>query len=86
MSVRVYAEDREKVDALLENTPFRNCVNKDGNILWFRYDIDDCFPKEQWTEYCDVQDQLRAVGLELGDPNVEHDCISGDLCYTDTKG
>lgn len=71
------------IDALrqrLEGTFLEGCVEvaTDGTP-WLRYDIDDCDPKDQWAEYCDVSDQLKSVGLVLEDPCIEHDCISGDV-------
>lgn len=86
MNTGIPASDLGKINELLKDSEFHDCVKVDGNTLWLRYDIDDCDPKEQWTEYCDVQERLRTFGLELGDPCVEHDCISGDLCYKDIEG
>lgn len=50
-------------------------------ILYLRYDIDDCGPKEQWDEYIEVSDELARLGLMLDDPYLEHDCISGNVIY-----
>mgnify|MGYP005854965209 CR=1 FL=1 len=74
-------EDLQKVQKLVEDSAFDGCVNKDNEAVWLRYDTDDCDPKEQWSEYCDVQERLQVLGLKLIDPQLEHDCISGDLVY-----
>lgn len=49
------------------------------NTLYCRHDTDDSDSEEQWDNYLDVQDQLKDIGYMLDDPQVEHDCISGDL-------
>lgn len=72
-----------EINELLKGSEFEKCVNVDNRgELWLRYDIDDCDPKEQWSEYCEVSEGLRRFGLELDDPLTEHDCISGGLRYT----
>jgi hypothetical protein len=67
--------------SLLAGSEFDGCVFMDDGKPWLRFDIDDCDPKEQWDEYCDVLDGLKRFGLTLEDAQVEHDCISGDLVY-----
>lgn len=67
---------------LFAGTEFEGCVNIDNEgELWLRFDIDDCGPKDQWSEYVDLQERLRSMGLELYDPQTEHDCISGGLQF-----
>lgn len=47
---------------------------------YFRYDISpEGTEKENWSLYCDIQDDLREYGYEIIDPQIEHDCISGQL-------
>ena len=62
-----------------KGTIFEGCLQVEAGLPWLRYDIDDCGPKEQWDEYIDVVNGLKELGLELVDPYVEHDCISGGL-------
>jgi len=76
-----------KVRNLLYDTAYRDCVNIDSDGgLWFRCDIEECAPKEQWTEYCELSDDLRKLGLRLDDPTIEHDCISGLLHLIPKEG
>lgn len=49
-----------------------------GEII-FRYDTGDCTPKENWDVYCDLVDDLSKAGLEIDEPHIEHDCISGNI-------
>lgn len=45
----------------------------------FRLDHEELDPKEQSTHYYEVQDALRGIGLELIEPQLEHDCLTGIL-------
>lgn len=64
---------------LLDGSEFEGCIFSEGGDPWLRFDIDDCGPKEQWDEYCDVLERLKRFGLSLEDSVVEHDCISGKI-------
>lgn len=69
-----------KIKNLLIGSEFEECVSLEKeNTLALIFYIDECGPKEQWTEYIDVQERLGELGLALKDPVVEHDCISGEL-------
>lgn len=35
--------------------------------------------REQWTEYCDVQESFRTLGYELREHYSEHDCLTGTV-------
>lgn len=50
-----------------------------GGQVWLRYDTEDSDPKEQWDNYIEVVEVLRELGLVLVEPQVEHDCITGDV-------
>lgn len=68
--------------AVVAGTIFEGHIEVDGEgEPWLRYDIDDSDSKEQWDEYCFISEQLKAAGLELDEPCVEHDCISGGLKF-----
>ena len=47
--------------------------------LWLRYDTEDSDPKEQWSNYIEVVETLKLIGYEFDEPQVEHDCITGDI-------
>lgn len=47
--------------------------------LYLRYDTDDSTAKENWTQFCDIQDELKTKGYTLIDPYIEHDCITGTV-------
>jgi len=63
----------------LKGSSYEYCVEDDEDGAWLRVDTDDSTSKENWTEYCMIQDELREYGLTLDDPYIEHDCISGTL-------
>lgn len=44
---------------------------------YLRYDTEDNTIKENESTYFDIQEDLRALGLELDEVQVEHDCITG---------
>lgn len=54
-------------------------VEQDKDGPWLRYDTDDNDSREQWDEYLEVLECLALEGLTLSDPQLEHDCISGDI-------
>lgn len=85
MSKIVLAEDIAEVKEKLSDISYEEYVEPQGNFVYFRFDTDDNDPKEQWTEYCGVQDDLKSCGFILYDPCVEHDCISGDLHYLEPE-
>lgn len=65
----------------LENCHLNEYVVPDGYTeFYFRYDIwPEGTAKENWSLYCEIQDELRTHHVELVDPCIEHDCISGYL-------
>lgn len=81
MNKIVLSSDIEIVRDKLKAVAYEDFVSPAGNFVYFRFDTDDNDSKEQWTEYCMVQDDLKSCGFYLYDPCVEHDCISGDLHY-----
>lgn len=53
----------------------------DGSI-YFRYDTDEAEDnpiKENESKYFDISEDLRSMGYEIKDPQIEHDCISGTI-------
>lgn len=64
---------------LLANTDLARYVSIQEGVAYFRQDTDDMLAKDQWPEYCDIQDQLGKFKLELVEVCIEHDCISGDI-------
>ena len=71
----------ENINQLLKNTAYEGKVSIDGDMLYFREDTDDLDTKTNWSNYCDIQDDLKQYGLALSDAQIEHDCISGELVY-----
>ncbi len=71
--------DIETARTKLKGSPYENCVEQDNDGAWLRVDTDDNDPKEAWTEYCFVLEDLREHGLALDEAQLEHDCISGTL-------
>jgi len=69
----------DKILSKVIGTEFESHIQFEGDKPWLRYDTDDCGPKEQWDVYCGVAESLKQIGLELVEPLVEHDCISGYL-------
>lgn len=64
---------------LLTNTDLAQYVSIQEGVAYFRQDTDDMLAKDQWPEYCDIQDRLSKFKLELVKVCIEHDCISGDI-------
>ena len=54
-------------------------VENDEYGPWLRYDTDDSDSREQWDNYIEVLECMKKVGFILDDPQLEHDCISGDI-------
>lgn len=44
--------------------------------VYFRYDTDDNTVKENESTYFDIANEFDALGLEIVDLCIEHDCIS----------
>ena len=42
-------------------------------------DYDEVCPKLMWDNLCWLSDEMGQIGLEIDDPCVEHECISGFL-------
>lgn len=73
------AVELEMISESLRGTILEGEVCIVEKALYCRHDTDDSDPKQQWDNYLDVQDQLKDIGYMLHDPQIEHDCISGDL-------
>lgn len=63
----------------IKGTPYEGCVTRDSDGFYFRDDIGDQDPKEASEIFYIVVQDLADLGLELIDPMVEHDCISGGI-------
>lgn len=51
----------------------------DGEGIYFRYDTDDNTVKENEERFHEINEDLRSVGYEINDVQIEHDCITGHL-------
>lgn len=65
----------------LHFSPYADSVSLRLHSLWFRYDTPDSDSRQQSDNYDIVREELASCGFELSDICIEHDCISGDLCY-----
>lgn len=60
-------------------------VELHGDRVWLRHDVEDCDDETEeqhdkvWREFCEIQEELHSHGYEIKDPEIEHDCISGDV-------
>lgn len=55
-------------------------ITRDGEGLYFRRDhYEPENPKDTWDIYLDCQEELKELGLQIDDPCVEHDCVSGNV-------
>lgn len=69
----------QMLDILQKSSLWKYCTETNEGI-YFRYDVwPEGTPKENWTEYCDLQEELQSLGWTIDDVYIEHDCISGDL-------
>lgn len=76
----VSAEDKSisrRVEEYNANFGMEILTLPDG--YFFRRDTDDSDSKEQSDNYTEAKEDLAVHGLELSDPLVEHDCISGNV-------
>ena len=70
----------EQIIGLLKGTSLEGCCESDvDDNPWVGYDFDSCDSDKQWDYLCDISDQLREVGLQFNDPQLEHDCLSGNI-------
>lgn len=46
---------------------------------FYRYDTSDLTTQENGRTCAEIQERLRAIGWQIDDPCIEHDCISGPL-------
>ena len=56
-----------------------NLVQTLLNGVYFRYDTDDNTVKENESMYFDIAEEFNALGLEIFDLCIEHDCISFNI-------
>jgi len=70
----------EIIEELLKGTSLEGCCELAlHGSPWVRYDFDSCDSREQQEIYYSLVDELKDVGLQFDDPQIEHDCISGNL-------
>ena len=60
-------------------------IKEEDGSIYFRYDTDDNTVKENESKYFDISEDLRSVGYQIEDPQIEHDCISGTLIPLETE-
>ena len=63
----------------LKNCIYFDSIDFNQTPPYLRYDTGDSTPKENWTVYCDIQEDLRKNGYELTDSDVDHDTVCGDV-------
>ena len=61
----------------LDRSWLRYHITIQNGDYYFQMYTEESTPKENWSTYCDVQDELRMYCYEIDDPCIEHDCISG---------
>jgi hypothetical protein len=69
------------LDKLNEELVYEGIITVEENgDVYFLYDV---YPegtgKENWSIYCEIQEDLRRCGWELVDSYIEHDAITGYL-------
>ena len=53
-------------------------IDDSNNHPCLRFDVHpEQTSKENWSVFIDIQSDLREVGFEMREPNIEHDCVSG---------
>jgi hypothetical protein len=68
----------EERQAIIDATD--SSIDAHEGKLYFRHDVfPEATSKENWTRYCEIQEQLKELGWELIDPYIEHDCVSGQI-------
>lgn len=72
-------------NVVLRDTCYENKITVVDGTLYFRDDIGDQNTKDAYEMYLSTQEDLAEYGLTLTDPCVEHDCITGDIEFTDSR-
>ena len=73
------AEQEPVAKTALKNCIYFDSIDFNQTPPYLRYDTGDSTPKENWTIYCDIQEDLRKNGYELTDSDVDHDTVCGDV-------
>ena len=63
----------------LKEVGYEDCLEYYEGEPYFRYDFPSCDSDEAWDTYIAVIETLFTVNLELHQPDLEHDCLTGDL-------
>lgn len=70
---------------VLKGSHYADCISLDDNTIYFRDDIGHQDPKVAYDIYHVAQEELAEFGLTITDAQVEHDCITGDIEFTDSR-
>lgn len=82
---RKLADTPQDLLKALEGTSLEGCLSLEDSHsdvatqVYLRYDTGDSTYDDNWSEYCEMQDDLKELGWEITDVYIEHDCISGYL-------
>lgn len=80
------AIDLNVVKEAFKDSYLKDCFSvMDGNAIYFRRDTEDSDSRQQWDNYIDVCDELRSKGYKFIEPQIEHDCITGDVVQNGTE-
>jgi len=67
----------EEYKQLIANLSYRNLtITENGILVW---DTDDTEQDEQFTNRCQLHDDLKELGWELEEVESDHDTIQGKL-------
>lgn len=69
------------ISTVTSNTPYEVTV-LDGKP-YLRYDFYSTVMNEAEDDYYIIVEELEKLGIEFDDPCIEHDCITGNLKWTD---
>lgn len=76
----VETDEVTKCRAAMKIAGYESNVSRHDDVgMYFRYDTDDTTAKENGEKFYEINEDLRAVGYEINDSQIEHDCISGTV-------
>lgn len=75
--IKDFKINNESILNLINKTYFNNHYQIDNQGVYLRYDTCDSDSRQQSANWDFVRDELEEYGLQLDDPLIEHDCISG---------
>lgn len=70
---------------VLKDSYYADCISFVDNTIYFRDDIGDQDPKVAYDMYMVTQEELAEFGITIIGAQVEHDCITGDIAFIDSR-